>query len=136
MNFVESIKAAMRSLKSNKLRTFLTMLGIIIGVAAVISLVSIGQGAKKSVTGSIEGLGSNLLIITPGQRQRGPIPNAAIIGSLRQEDLEAILTEVPSVKTASPELSVTMTVDYQEKSFILTGGELRRKSAVILRKLI
>lgn len=67
MNFIENIRIAMRCLKSNKLRSVLTMLGIIIGVGTVIIMVAIGQGAKASVAGQIQGLGSNLLIVSPGQ---------------------------------------------------------------------
>ncbi len=74
MKFIESIRVAMRALAANKLRSMLTMLGIIIGVGAVIALMSIGRGVEKYVTDQFAGLGSNLLIIVPGQIQDGP-PN-------------------------------------------------------------
>ncbi|MDO9557647.1 MAG: ABC transporter permease [Coriobacteriia bacterium] len=67
MNFLESIRIAFRALAANKARSLLTMLGVIIGVAAVILLVGIGTGVQNEVTGSIEGLGSNLLFVLPGQ---------------------------------------------------------------------
>ncbi len=67
MKFIESFRVAMRALTANKLRSVLTMLGIIIGVGAVITLMSLGRGVEKYVTDQFAGLGSNLLIITPGQ---------------------------------------------------------------------
>jgi len=67
MNFTESFRIALRALSANKARSMLTMLGVIIGVAAVILLVGIGTGVQDEVTGSLEGLGSNLLFVIPGQ---------------------------------------------------------------------
>lgn len=67
MNFAESFRIAIRALGANKARSLLTMLGVIIGVAAVILLVGIGTGVQDEVTGSLEGLGSNLLFVIPGQ---------------------------------------------------------------------
>ena len=72
MKLIESIRVAMRALAANKLRSILTMLGIIIGVGAVIALMSIGRGVEKYITDQFAGLGSNLLIIVPGQIQDGP----------------------------------------------------------------
>ena len=71
MNLLESFSIAIRALTANKVRSALTMLGVIIGVAAVILLVSIGTGVQKQVTGSIEGLGSNLLFVFPGNMSEG-----------------------------------------------------------------
>ncbi len=71
MNLVESFAIAIRALNANKVRSALTMLGVIIGVAAVILLVSIGTGVQSQVTGSIEGLGSNLLFVFPGNYSEG-----------------------------------------------------------------
>ena len=70
MNLVESFRIALRALTANKVRSALTMLGVIIGVAAVILLVSIGTGVQSEITGQIEGLGSNLLFVFPGQTSR------------------------------------------------------------------
>ncbi|NCO24124.1 MAG: peptide ABC transporter permease, partial [bacterium] len=64
--FFETLKIAVNSLKSNKLRTLLSMLGIIIGVGAVIAIVSIGSGAREQITSNISNLGSNLINIFPG----------------------------------------------------------------------
>ena len=63
MRYVEALKIAIRSILSNKMRSFLTMLGIIIGVTAVIALVSIGQGSTRSVTSQIQSMGSNLIMV-------------------------------------------------------------------------
>ena len=73
MDWFESLLAAWDSLTANKMRAGLTMLGVIIGVAAVIALLSIGQGVQTSITGSISGAGSNLLFVAPGSFQFGGI---------------------------------------------------------------
>ena len=75
--FGESIRIALAGLRANKLRAMLTMLGIIIGVGAVIAMVSIGMGVRDKVESSIAGLGSNLLIITPGTASAGGSRQAA-----------------------------------------------------------
>lgn len=103
MNVLENIRLALRSLKSNKLRSALTMLGIIIGVGAVITMVAIGQGAKASVTNQIQGLGSNLLIITPGQSNVGGVKGG--VGSLTNmtiDDVNAIKNEADAVQNVAP----------------------------------
>jgi len=77
VNFLESIRVSLRALRANKLRSALTMLGIIIGVAAVIAMVGIGNGATASITSQIEGMGSNLLTISPGQSFSGGVSGGA-----------------------------------------------------------
>lgn len=77
MNFLESIRVSLRALRANKLRSALTMLGIIIGVAAVIAMVGIGNGATASITSQIQGMGSNLLTISPGQSNSGGVNQGA-----------------------------------------------------------
>ncbi len=106
MNFIENIRIAMRGLKSNKLRSLLTMLGIIIGVGAVIIMVAIGQGAKASVAGQIQGLGSNLLIVSPGQSNTGGVKGG--IGSLTNmtmDDVNAIKSGADAVANVAPSTS-------------------------------
>ena len=71
MNFVESFRIALRALNANKVRSALTMLGVIIGVAAVILLVAIGTGVQGEISGTIEGLGSNLIFVFPGNFEEG-----------------------------------------------------------------
>jgi putative ABC transport system permease protein len=80
VNFFETIWIALRALQANKLRSALTMLGMIIGVAAVIAMVGIGNGATASITSQIQGLGSNLLTVSPGQSNSGGVRGGA--GSL------------------------------------------------------
>ena len=77
MNFLESIRVSLRALRANKLRSALTMLGIIIGVAAVIAMVGIGNGATASITSQIQGMGSNLLTISAGQSNTGGVNGGA-----------------------------------------------------------
>lgn len=106
MNFIENIRIATRGLKSNKLRSALTMLGIIIGVSAVIIMVAIGQGAKASVAGQIQGLGSNLLIVSPGQSNTGGVKGG--IGSLTNmtmADVTAIQSGASAVANVAPSTS-------------------------------
>ncbi|AEG60778.1 ABC transporter permease [Desulforamulus ruminis] len=102
MNLSEILRLSLRSIKANPMRSLLTMLGIIIGVSAVILLVAIGQGAAKSITSQIQGLGSNLLIVSPGQAQQGGINlGAGTLNKLTMEDAEAIARQ-PSIETAAP----------------------------------
>jgi len=77
VNFFESIRVSLRALRANKLRSSLTMLGMIIGVAAVIAMVGIGNGATASITSQIQGLGSNLLTISSGQSNTGGVRGGA-----------------------------------------------------------
>jgi putative ABC transport system permease protein len=106
MNLTESIRVALRAIGANKLRASLTMLGMIIGVGAVIALMSIGKGVQASVTAQIKGLGSNLLFITPGaQTQGGVRTQAGSAPTLTAEDADEILNSgrVPGVVNVAPE---------------------------------
>ncbi|GAF72098.1 unnamed protein product, partial [marine sediment metagenome] len=80
MSITDTIRSAVAALISNKLRSALTMLGIIIGVSAVITLMAVGQGSQKGVTERIQGLGSNLLFIRPGQSQASDVQSAVYGG--------------------------------------------------------
>lgn len=103
--FGESIRIALAGLRANKLRAMLTMLGIIIGVGAVIAMVSIGMGVRDKVESSIAGLGSNLLIITPGTASAGGSRQAAGSGiTLNAKDAMAI-QEVAGVNLVAPAVS-------------------------------
>ena len=77
MNILEAFRVALEALRANRLRSVLTMLGVIIGVAAVVLLVGIGGGAKKEVTDQVEGLGSNLIIVVPGKFEFGSAPSVS-----------------------------------------------------------
>src|SRR5918999_2000302 len=105
MNALSIIKIAFRALARNKMRAALTMLGIIIGVSAVIVMVSIGQGAQATVQAQIEGMGTNLLFVSAGAQNVGGVRTGtgdSSTGALTADDLEAIRREVPSVAMVSP----------------------------------
>ena len=91
MNILESLRVALRGLAANKMRSILTMLGIIIGVAAVIALMSMGEGVSASITQQIQGIGSNLVIISPGSTLQGGARTAqGSAVTLTYEDAEAL----------------------------------------------
>ena len=117
MNLTESIKIAIRGLATNKARSALTMLGIIIGVGAVVTMISIGTGATSSVTTRIQGLGSNLLTVIPGAGFAGGVRGAiGSMTSLTLEDADAIKKNVPDAKNISPEYSQNAQVVYGDKN--------------------
>ena len=106
MLFKESVQIALKALLANKLRSILTMLGIIIGVGAVIAMVSVGMGVRRSVQSSIASLGSNMLIVSPGSANSGGVRSAA--GStvtLKYEDAEAIKNKIKNIDYVSPTVS-------------------------------
>jgi len=106
MNVLETFFVAARALLRNKTRSFLTALGIIIGVAAVIAMVAMGEGAKANVAEAIASMGTNLLIVLPGSTSAGGARGG--FGSqptITWDDLKAIETELPSVKEAAPVLT-------------------------------
>src|SRR5678816_814319 len=108
MNLLMIIRVALRALVRNKMRATLTMLGIIIGVAAVIAMVSIGQGAQASVQAQIEGNGTNLLFLSAGAQNVGGVRSGtgdSGTNTLTVEDLEAIRREVPSVSMVTPTIN-------------------------------
>lgn len=105
MNLLMIIRVAFRALIRNKMRAALTMLGIIIGVSAVIAMVSIGQGASASVQAQIESIGTNLLFVSAGAQNVGGVRSGtgdSGTNTLTVEDLEAIKREVPSVSMVTP----------------------------------
>ncbi|MGE0130421.1 MAG: ABC transporter permease [Blastocatellales bacterium] len=105
MNILVIFRIAFRALARNKMRSALTMLGIVIGVAAVIAMVSIGQGAQASVQAQIASVGTNLLFVGAGSQNVGGVRSgtgATNSNTLTVEDIEAIRREVPSVAMASP----------------------------------
>lgn len=105
----ESTKAAFTALHRNLFRTLLTLLGIVIGVASVIAMLAIGDGAKKEIVDQISSLGSNLLLVRPGApNQRGRWSIATLV----PEDVEAINLEVPNLIAAIPELTGNQTIRY------------------------
>ena len=102
MNGTNLIKIALRALANNKLRGFLTMLGIIIGVASVITMLAIGQGSKRSIQAEISEMGSNMIMIQPGADMRGGVrQEASAMETLKLEDLECITNETRYISAVS-----------------------------------
>ncbi len=117
MNIIEVVRVALRSLAANKLRSGLTMLGIVIGVAAVIALVAAGAGTQAQVTEQFESLGSNLLSISSGATFfRGMSMGPASAQSLTNDDVEAIAKLATSVAAIAPQYSVNAQVVYGNKN--------------------
>ena len=120
MLFKDAFKTSTRSLTHGKLRSILTMLGIVIGIASVIVLMSIGQSAQDLILGKVESIGSNLIIIMPGAPANGKFSSPAsaqgiIITSLKQADVDALGRE-PSVDAAAPLVSGQAEVIYGNNS--------------------
>ncbi|MCI0331481.1 MAG: ABC transporter permease [candidate division Zixibacteria bacterium] len=118
INFLESLSVAVNALRANKIRSILTMLGIIIGVGAVIAMIALGQGARKAVEDSISALGTNLLMINPGSARQGMVRLGA--GSsirLNEDDLKAIQTKVTGIQAIAPELSRFGQLKYDNKNW-------------------
>jgi putative ABC transport system permease protein len=111
MIVVATLKIAVRALKRNTLRTLLTMLGIIIGVGAVITMVSIGNGAKARIEAQIAAMGQNVILIMSGNMSRGGFRfGFGSPGTLKIEDYEAIRREVEGVAAISPEVRINAQV--------------------------
>ena len=105
MTWIASIRIALRALRVNKLRSILTMLGIIIGVAAVITMIAVGAGSQAQVEEQIKSLGSNLIILLPGSVTSGGVRmGAGSRSSLTEDDASAIQREVIDVQAAAPAL--------------------------------
>ena len=106
MNGSNLIKIAIRALANNKLRGFLTMLGIIIGVASVITMLAIGQGSKRSIQAQISEMGSNMIMIHPGADVRGGVrQDASAMETLKLQDYEDIVDETRFVSAVSPSVN-------------------------------
>ena len=106
MNTTNLLKIALRALANNKLRGFLTMLGIIIGVASVITMLAIGQGSKRSRQAQISEMGSNMIMIQPGADMRGGVrQDASAMETLKLQDYEDIVNETRYVSATSPSVN-------------------------------
>ncbi|MCI7050364.1 MAG: ABC transporter permease, partial [Bacteroidales bacterium] len=109
MNISNLFKIALRAIAANKLRSFLTMLGIIIGVASVIAMLAIGQGSKKSIQANIAEMGSNMIMIRPGQ-DKGPggaRQDASEMQSLKLKDYETLVEQSKYLAAISPSVSAS-----------------------------
>ncbi|MBI1748753.1 MAG: ABC transporter permease [Acidobacteria bacterium] len=111
-------KMSLRALARNKVRSFLTMLGIIIGVGAVIAMVSLGQGAQRQVQEEIASMGTNILYVRAGSmRSYGVHTGSGSLNTLTPDDIEAILRECPSVQLATPNASSMAQVVYGNQNW-------------------
>lgn len=116
MNLWDSIQVALEGLAANKLRSALTMLGIIIGVGAVIGMLAIASGARAQMMNSIQGMGTNVLFVFPGAPQRGGGPARGGMGSVQTltlEDADAVLKQCSSVEKVAPEVAGNAQVKYK-----------------------
>jgi putative ABC transport system permease protein len=105
VNLLAALRSAWRALGANALRSVLTMLGIIIGVAAVITMIAVGRGATERVQAQMKGLGSNIMLVLPGGVTAGGVRLGAQTGqALTEEDAQAIALEIPEVQVAAPSL--------------------------------
>ncbi len=122
--FFASLRIALRALMVNKMRSALTMLGIIIGVSAVIAMIAIGSGAKQRIAEQIASMGSNLLMVMSGSSTSGGFRGGAgTVPTLTVDDAKAIQTEIPAVKFVSPSITGVAQVVYgnQNWSTVING---------------
>lgn len=116
MDFAESLKMATKTLSANKLRSGLTMLGIIIGNASVIAMIGIGEGAQKYVNGQLQSLGPNVLFVIPGNREARQLGDLDIPRTLVLADAKAIATQVPSVAAVAAEKTTQGVISYRNRN--------------------
>jgi putative ABC transport system permease protein len=119
-----SFRIALRALTANKMRSALTMLGIIIGVSTVIAMIAVGSGARAQIVEHIASMGSNLLIVRSGSSTSGGLRmGSGTVPTLTVDDAEAILNEIPSVEHVAPDLPGVAQVVYgnQNWSTSITG---------------
>ncbi|MCL5057463.1 MAG: ABC transporter permease [Actinobacteria bacterium] len=116
MRLQDNFEVALNGLKANKLRSLLTMLGIIIGVAAVIVMISVGQGASKTIQSQIASMGSNLLMVFPGAGQGAVRGAGGNVNTLNVDDAAAI-SQLKDVTYVAPELSANATLGYGSQTW-------------------
>ena len=123
MNLLLTFKVAIHALGRNKMRSGLTMLGIIIGVGAVIAMVAIGQGASAQIQAQIANLGNNMLFVMSGsQSQGGMRGGAGSVTTFTPDDVDAIERECPSVKAASPSVRASGQLIYGNQNWVASSG--------------
>ena len=111
MLFDETVKVAFAAIRANKMRSMLTMLGIVIGIAAVITMVALGEGAQRSVQERLQALGTNVLTVNPGQQMFGGVDRGESV-RLTVDDAEALLREPRAIKAVSPEMSRNQQLEF------------------------
>ncbi len=133
MNFVESIRIALRALGANKVRSALTMLGVIIGVAAVILLVAIGTGVQDEITGSIEGLGSNLIFVFAGSFEEGTGggPGGRSVRQLSIEDADLLQRRLGQEHAVAPIIQGPLTLRVGNRTMRTTVAAANENAAHI-----
>lgn len=113
MDMLQTLKIALLALRTNKLRSFLTMLGIIIGIAAVIAMMAVGAGARHIISQQIASIGSNIILVIPGSTTSGGLRiGAGASQTMTGDDVKAIMAECPSVETAAPTVRSSAQVVY------------------------
>jgi putative ABC transport system permease protein len=118
VNPLQTLRVALRALTRNKMRSFLTTLGVVIGVSAVIAMVAIGDGAKARVEATFAAMGSNMLIVLPGTSTAGgAMGGFGSMPTLTWDDLAAIQTEIPTVRAAAPQLRTNAQVMSEEQNW-------------------
>lgn len=147
MNLIKSVLIAFRGISANKMRSFLTMLGIVIGVGAVISLMSVGRGVEADITAQLEALGTNLIIVTPERGARtlifadaeaiadpANVPSAALVAPETSGSFEVVVggeSVHSQIIGVTPEYEEVRNIDVAEGEFI-TEDDLRTRSMVAL----
>ncbi len=130
MTYTHTLKAAVKALSAHKTRSFLTILGIVIGITSIILVMSLGAGAQELILGQIEGLGSKTVVVVPGREPRGPSDSAQVFSdSLKERDLTALQSKanVPTAELVMPILMGGDTGTYLNETYRLTifaGNEL------------
>ena len=118
MSWLQTFRVAFRALTRNKMRSFLTTLGMVIGVSAVIAMVAIGDGARSKVDEAFAAMGSNMLVVLPGSSSAGgAMGGFGSLPTLTWDDLRAIQTELPAVRWAAPQLRSTAQVLAEEQNW-------------------
>src|SRR5207237_6352934 len=101
MSFLLTLRVALRALAKNKLRAGLTVLGVVIGIAAVTAMVSIGQSASELVRGQFESIGTNVIVVFPGNQRRDGV-RQGLVKTLTADDSDAIGLECPAILASAP----------------------------------
>ena len=122
----ETVKLAIQAIFRNALRSILTVLGIVIGVAAVIAMVTVGQGSSDQVTADVEKLGTNVLMVLPGAGRMGP-GNNSVATPLEMKDVDALIDQLSSVRTATPynQTSLNAVVGTEDTKTTVAGTDAR-----------
>src|SRR5580704_3739843 len=118
MNLWQTIRVALRAILRNKLRSFLTTLGIVIGVGAVIAMMAIGAGARADIQANFAAMGTNLLIVLPGSTSSGGVHGGfGSMPTMTNDDMTAIGNDIPTVKRVAPVLRSNLALISEESNW-------------------